>query len=149
MDVLKKFRLVFRSAKKHFQWVEQRCGVSGAQLWAMWELGERPGMRVSELASALSIHQSTASNMLDKLEGRSLIRRERSEHDQRVVKLFLTESGREVVAKAPQPARGVLVAALDGMPTESLCELEKQLDALIQGMKVRDRDGALTPLSDI
>jgi MarR family transcriptional regulator, organic hydroperoxide resistance regulator len=149
MDVLKKFRLVFRSAKKHFQWVEQRCGVSGAQLLAMWELGERPGMRVSELASALSIHQSTASNMLDKLEGRSLIRRERSEHDQRVVKLFLTESGREVVAKAPQPARGVLVAALDGMPTESLCELEKQLDALIQGMKVRDRDGALTPLSDI
>jgi MarR family transcriptional regulator, organic hydroperoxide resistance regulator len=149
MDVLKKFRLVFRSAKKHFQWVEQRCGVSGAQLWAMWELGERPGMRVSELASALSIHQSTASNMLDKLDGRSLIRRERSEHDQRVVKLFLTESGREVVAKAPQPARGVLVAALDGMPTESLCELEKQLDALIQGMKVRDRDGALTPLSDI
>jgi MarR family transcriptional regulator, organic hydroperoxide resistance regulator len=149
MEVLRKFRLVFRSAKKHFQWVEQRCGVSGAQLWAMWELGERPGMRVSELAAALSIHQSTASNMLDKLEQRSLLRRERSERDQRVVKLFLTAAGRETVARAPQPARGVLVAALDGMPTESLCALEEHLDTLIQGMKVRDRSGGLTPLSDI
>jgi hypothetical protein len=35
MAVLQKFRLIFKSVKKHFHWVETETGVSGSQLWAL------------------------------------------------------------------------------------------------------------------
>jgi DNA-binding MarR family transcriptional regulator len=148
LEVLRKFRLIFRSVKKHFRWVEQRCGVSGAQLWVMWEIHERPRCRVSDIARSLSIHQSTVSNMLDKLERRALISRRRSTSDQREVRLQLTARGRAVVAVAPGPARGVLVEALNTIPRQTLESLDASLDEVIGAMILRDNPGAMKPLSD-
>jgi DNA-binding MarR family transcriptional regulator len=148
LEVLRKFRLIFRSVKKHFRWVEQRCGVSGAQLWLMWEIHERPRSRVSDIAKALSIHQSTVSNMLDKLERRGLIVRRRSRSDQREVQLRLTARGRAVIALAPGPARGVLTEALNTIPRRSLESLDASLDEVIGAMMLRDEAGVMKPLSD-
>jgi len=149
LAVLQKFRLVFKSAQKHFHWVERQCGVSGAQLWALWELCETPGLRVSELARVMSIHQSTASNLLDKLEQRKLIRRERKGPDQRVVRLFATPAGLAVVSRAPRPARGVLPDALSQLPESDLRALDASLNALVNLMRIRDEKAAMMPLSEI
>lgn len=148
-QILQKFRVIFRSVKKHYRWVEERCGVSGAQLWAMFELAQAPGLRVSDIARALSIHQSTASNMLDKLERRELIERRREGADRRVVSVFLTGAGQRVIDAAPRPARGVLTDAIDKLPEDALQNLEASLDLLILEMKITDRDGAMQPLSDL
>jgi DNA-binding transcriptional ArsR family regulator len=75
--VLKNFRIIFKSVQRHSAMVEAECGLSGSQLWAMWELLISPGLKVSDLSKAMAIHQSTASNLLDKLEKRELIKRER------------------------------------------------------------------------
>ncbi|TFG37551.1 MAG: MarR family transcriptional regulator, partial [Desulfobacterales bacterium] len=91
--VLKNLRIIFRSVQTYSRWVEKESGVSAAQLWMLWELYNEPGLTVSRLANVLSIHQSTCSNMLDKLQQKGLICRDRNSSDQRVVRLFLTESG--------------------------------------------------------
>lgn len=147
--VLRQFRVVFRSVKKHFQWVEDRCGVSGAQLWAMAKIGQAPGLRVSELAQALSIHLSTASNLLDRLEKLGLVRRERLASDQRIVALHLTAAGSKIVARAPEPFQGVLPDALAGLPEPVLRGLHDHLATLVDFMKVRDATGNDTPLSEL
>ena len=147
--VLRQFRTVFRSVKKHFQWVEHQCGVSGAQLWAMAAIAEAPGMRVSDLARALSIHLSMASNLLDRLEKLGLVKRERLTSDQRIVTLRLTSAGRKALAGAPQPFQGVLPDAISGLPEPVLRELHSHLGMLVNSMKVRDASGNSTPLSDI
>lgn len=146
--VLKNFRVVFRSVQKHSTGVEARCGVSGAQLWAMWELLIAPGMRVTELARAMSVHLSTVSNLLDKLETRGLIRRERAGPDQRVVKLYLTTEGLDVVNRAPRPAQGVLTDTLNRMPDDMLSELQRCLVHLVTLIGLKDDGAALQPLSD-
>lgn len=148
-SVLKKLRVLFSSAKKHFHAVEERCGVSGAQLWALIELRDHPGLRVSDLAALLSIHLSTASNMLDKLEKRGLVRRRRTSEDQRVVRIFLSPAGTKVVAKAPRPARGVVPDAVSHLPNKTLAALDRSLYTLMQKLKIRDRRAVMTPLSDI
>lgn len=56
---------------------------------------KKPGFKVTELAKAMSIHHSTASNMLDKLAKKGLIVRERTSQDQRVVTVTLTPDGIE------------------------------------------------------
>jgi len=147
--VLMQFRLIVRSIRRHYRWVEIKCGVSGAQLWAMAQVDASPGIKVSELARELAIHQSTASNILDKLEQTDLIERRRTAGDQRVVRLYLTPKGRQVVRRAPKPLRGVLQQALIDLPTVSLKSLQRHLAEVTRRMHVADSELKATLLSDV
>ena len=138
LSVLQRFRVVIRTAQRHSQWIERQSGVTGAQLWAMQELAEKPGLRVGELAKMMALHQSTASNMIDKLETSGLIRKERTAADQRVVRLYLTDTGMELLERSPSPARGVLPEALRLMSGEELGSLQSALDHLL--LQIRDMD---------
>lgn len=148
LAALRKFRQVFQAVQRHYHWVESRCGVSGAQMWALYEIARLPGLRVGDLARAMSVHQSTASNLLERLEGRGLIRRERGGPDQRVVYLFPTPAGTELLEQAPAPARGVLQEALHHLPDASLDALSACLDQLLAQMAVKAEEAAMRPLSD-
>lgn len=144
--IVQDLRVIVKTTQAHSRWIEKQCGVSGVQLWAMWQLFSEPGQKVSDLSQALSIHQSTASNMLDKLEDKKLIRRDRSGPDQRVVQLFLTTKGTELLSRAPRPATGPVTEALSRMNDKELKKLQSGLQALIQHMSVAVEDGALTPI---
>jgi DNA-binding MarR family transcriptional regulator len=148
-EVLKRFRLIFKAVQQHSQWVETRCGVTSAQLWALWELSKSPGLRVTELAKAMSIHHSTASNFLDKLAKKGLITKERVSEDQRVVTVSLTPEGRNLVGQAPAPAQGILQHALFCLPDGVLRSMVKDLDALVKGMEIKDDDAAMEPLNPL
>jgi len=148
MAVLQHIRELFRVSQKHFQRVEARTGISGAQLWALVELDVQPGASITELAATLSVHLSTASNLLERLEGRGLIRRERGTQDQRVVRVYITSAGRKVLKAAPKPAEGIIPDALHRMPREALGRLDRDLEKLLRLAKVRDRRAAMLPMSD-
>ncbi|MBT0960941.1 MarR family winged helix-turn-helix transcriptional regulator [Denitromonas iodatirespirans] len=147
-DALRLFRAIYAAVRHHLQSIERRCGASGAQVWALALLARQPGMRVTELASAMAIHPSTASNLLAKAEKAGLLRRERSTADQRVVKLYLTDTGRDTLAKAPEPVAGLLPDALARLPQEVLSRLSGDLQLLATQMSVQD-DAAGRPFSDL
>ena len=144
--IVQDLRVVVRTIQAHSRHVEKQSGVSSVQLWAMWELFKLPGQKVSELSRALSIHQSTASNMLDKLEEKSLIRRDRSGPDQRVVQLFLTKKGSDLLSGAPRPAQGAVQDALKHLSDEELQVLKTGLDTLISHMSVSEEGAELKPI---
>ena len=146
-EALRRFRMIFRAVQIHSQWVESCAGVSCAQLWALFEISRNPGLKVSDLAEAMSIHQSTASNLLPRLEKDGLIRRERAASDQRVVRLSLTEAGQDLVSRAPDPKRGLLQHALRELPESELKALAGHLDTLIGLMRISDDQAAMLPLS--
>ena len=148
-EVLRQFRVIFGAVRQHYQEVEKACGVSGAQIWAMAALRESPGLKVSELAQTLSIHPSTASNLLDKIEKAGLIRRERNSPDQRVVRLYLTPAGERALENAPQPLTGILTHALGCLSAETLNRLNADLSALIAHMDTANARDAQTPLAGI
>lgn len=138
LSVLQRFRVLIRTAQRHSQWIERQSGVTGAQLLALQELAEAPGLRVGELANRMALHQSTASNMVDRLETAALIRKERTSADQRVVRLYLTDAGTALLGRAPSPARGVLPEALRLLDPEALGRLQGELDGLL--LQIRDLD---------
>lgn len=148
-EALRQFRVIFGAVRQHFKAIEKACGVSGAQIWAMAALRQTPGLKVSELAQALSIHPSTASNLLDKIEKAGLIRRERNSVDQRVVKLYLTAAGDKALDKAPQPLTGILTHALGQLPDDALARLNQDLAALIAHMGAINTKDAQKPLSEL
>lgn len=139
-------RVLFKSIQQHSKNVEKECGLTSAMLWMMWELFATPGMKVSELAKALSIHASTCSNMLDKLEKKGLVERKRSGQDQRAVNLYITDEGSTLLAKAPRPAQGALSGTLEKLADDDLHKLADGLRVLVASLQSKDDDAEYTPI---
>ena len=149
LDVLKQFRLIYGSVRHHFRQVEETCGVSGSQLWLLHEVQSAPGIGVSDLAHRLSIHQTTCSQLVEKLVAHGYVEKTRSEQDQRRVGLTVTRSAAKVLKDAPGPAEGLIPEALMGLSESTLESLSTNLGKLIRGLHVQDEQAAERPLSDL
>lgn len=149
LQVLKKFRIIYGSIRQQFREIEHACGVTGSQLWILQEVNKAPGIGISELATRLSIHQSTGSQLVEKLVARGFITKERSREDQRRVGLQVTEVASELLKSAPGPAEGILPAALQALPESALLALDKSLIGVIGQLRIHDDKFADKPLSDL
>lgn len=149
LQALMSFRQIVGAAKSHFELVQAECGLSGAQLWMLWEVNAKPGQKVGELAGYLAIHQSTASNLLRQLEKKGMLIRERKGMDQRVVRIFPTAFGIEKLRKAPGPARGVLPDAIDQLSDTARQKLNHALRLLLDHIHRQGKAASKRPLSDL
>ena len=149
LAVLRQFRVIFGSVRQHFREIEQQCGVSGSQLWLLHEIARAPGIGVSALAQRLSIHQSTCSQLVDKLEARGLVCKERGREDQRRVGLALAEGAGDLLAMAPGPVEGMLPEALEALPDDVLRQLNGGLAELIERLARRDEPSAGRHMSEL
>lgn len=149
LDVLGQFRILFKSVRRHYGEVQRRAGTGGAQLWALSHIAGHPGIKVGELARALAIHPSTASNLLRELEGLALVTRRRQQSDQRAVRLYATTRGSQILKRAPQPLIGVLQQALSELPLADLEILHRQLGKIVSSMSAKDIKARTIPLSKL
>jgi DNA-binding MarR family transcriptional regulator len=137
--VLRRFRIVFNAVKTHFQQVEKKAGIGGAQVWALSVIAESPGIGVNALASAMDIHQTTASNLVKALLKSGLIATARAPQDKRSVQLTLRPEGSKVLQNAPGPFAGVLPQALSQLDGPTLARLDEDLGRLIALLEADER----------
>jgi len=149
MDVLQQFRLIFGAMRHHFREVEERCGLSGSQMWVLQEIQRQPGMGVTELARLIGVHQSTCSLLVEKLVAQGCVERRAMHKDRRRIGLCLKEKGAVAIAALPGPAEGVLPAALSSLPDVVLKTLNINIAELISHIPGKDDAFAKTPLADL
>lgn len=90
----------------------------------------------------LGIHQSTASNLLDKLEDRGLVERRRREPDQRVVRVYLSDRATALLGESPDTSQDRLWNALQRLPDDRLERLAQDLDELRSALEESAASGA-------
>ncbi len=145
-NIVKSLRIISRVIRAHSKLVEESTGMNATQLWMLWEIYNAPGIKVSVLADILSMHQTTCSNMLDKLQQKDLIRRDRGGPDQRAVHLYATDKGAQVVANAPRPAQSVIVDVLQRIPDEVLANMEDSLGKLVDALHLKEKHADMRPV---
>lgn len=146
--VLRQFRVVFNAVRTHFQQVEKRVGVGGAQVWALHVIQQTPGVGVGDLARSMDIHQSTASNLVRQLLKGELVRVEKSAIDRRGVHLHLEPAGEAILQASPGPYEGVLPDALQKLPALTLLQLHQNLAEVIRVLQA-DEAAAGIPLANL
>ena len=149
VEVLARFRIIFRTARQHYQSVESELGISGAQLRALALIAGDEGNGVTALARAMLVRQPTASNLVDQLVRLGLVQKRRSNVDQRAAQLRTTPKARAVLRRAPAPARGVLPDALASLDANTLEHLRVALDAVLRAMQQRDDLARFEPISQL
>lgn len=145
-SVVRQLRMIIRALQGHSHTVERACGISAAQLWALWELHRSPGLKVSDLARRLSVHASTISNLLDKLEQGGLVERQRRERDQRIVRIYVTPVGAALLERAPAAPQGELNRALEAMDVDQRLALDRALGVLIAHMGATEPQAGMQPV---
>lgn len=105
-----------------------RLGVTYPQYLALLVLWERDDRKVGEIGEALKLDSSTLTPLLKRMEAAGLVRRTRSEADQREVRVALTEKGRGLKAQARDIPPEILSAS--GCDVEALKALRDSLFAV-------------------
>ena len=108
-------------------------GLTYTQYITLLALWEKDGITVGELCGKLMLDNGTLSPLLKKMQQEGLLERTRSEEDERVVVITLTEEGRALKEKAKDiPVR---VAGCIDLPPEKAMMLYSLLYELLENQK--------------
>lgn len=86
----------------------------------------------STLAAKIGSRTTTMTSVLDRLEARGLIARERHPGDRRAIQIELTASGRKAALSARDALRRVEARALAGLPASKVASLRAALDRMAE-----------------
>lgn len=75
-------------------------GITYPQYLVMMVLWENDGLTVSHIGERIFLDSGTLTPLLKRLEKKGIITRKRKKEDERVVEIFLTESGKQLKEKA-------------------------------------------------
>jgi DNA-binding MarR family transcriptional regulator len=131
-------RRVVRALEVYSHEVRRDYGLTAPQLWGLKTLERGGPFTVSELASALLVHQSSASLLVNRLERRGLVRRTRQQEDRRFVRIEPTEQGLALAAQAPEPAQGRLLHGLSRMSAGRIRNIRRAVDDLVGAMEAEN-----------
>ena len=96
--------------------------VSRTEVGVLATLADGP-RRITQLAMTEALAQPTVTQLVDKLEGRGLVTRARSDDDGRVVLVAITDRGRAALEEVRTEIRANMRAALVDLPDAELTEL--------------------------
>ena len=128
-------RRIMRAIDVRSKLLAARYGLTGPQVAVLKELSAREGISVSGLTGALHLSQATVTGILDRLETRGLVRRERSSQDKRCVLVWMTDAGRKVASGAPPLLQEEFTAAFEELKDWEQTQILSSLQRLAAMME--------------
>ena len=129
-EIMQSLRRIIKSIQDYYQEVAENFGVTGPQLWALWEMGRSGPLALKDLASQMHLESSTVTGVVDRLVAKGLAERHPDARDRRRISLLPTDKGREILAAAPHPAQGHLLAGLASLEPARVTALHESLAIL-------------------
>ena len=114
--------------------MQATLGLTGPQRVALRVLGCGPGMSAGALAGILRLHPSTLTGILQRLEGRCLVKRAIDPADQRRSHLELTARGRRLDVPAPGTVEAVVGRILARYPKARVRAAAGLLEVVAEGL---------------
>ena len=115
--------------------IERESGVGGMKWFLLTVLGRRDGLSQGEFTQEYEMDPSRVTRTAQSLEADGLIRRERDPEDNRVMRMYLTESGSEVLDRLPEINEQLRSRVHSVLSEEEFEELRRMLGLLAEAMK--------------
>jgi DNA-binding MarR family transcriptional regulator len=123
----------------------ERQGFTLQQWVVLMYVRDRLAVTIADICRDLHHDSGAMTRLVDQLEARKLIERQRSADDRRVVELSLTDAGAEVLETLVPTACDALNTALDGFTREEVKMLQSMLRRLIGRLEELAPYSATTP----
>lgn len=146
LSILQSLRRIMRAVDIYSRKLTSMHGITTPQLICLLTVKEMGPMTSIAIANEMHISPSTLVGILDRLEAKKLIERERATKDRRRVYITTTARGREVADTAPSPLQDRLVEGLDGLSERELKKMSASLKKIVGLMEAEGISAA--PLLD-
>jgi len=137
-EIMQSLRRIIKSLEDYSQTVFSHFGITGPQLWALKTIYQMGSLSLGELSKGMYLHPSTISGVVDRLEKKRYVVRDRTEKDRRVVKVRLTPKGKMLVRKAPNPVQGKMIYGLRKLKREKLNLIHESVQELVEIMEAQN-----------
>lgn len=137
-EIMQSLRRVFKAIQDYSQDVSDKFGVTGPQLWALKTIAQDGSIPLGELSKKMYLHPSTISGVIDRLEDKGYVVRDRDTGDRRVINVKLTLKGKRLVQKAPNPIQGKMLYGLRKLKKEELNLIYESAQKLVEIMEAQN-----------
>ncbi len=135
-------RRIIRRVDIHSRKINSTFNVTVPQLICLYSLQRNSEQTMSQLANDVSLGTSTVNGIADRLEGKGLVKRRRSEKDRRKVFLDLTEKGEDLVQAAPPMLQETLANELEKLPELERASIAISLERIVKLMEAEHIDAS-------
>lgn len=122
-----------RAATCAYQPLLAELGVTYPQYLVLLVLWEEDGARVSRIGERLHLDSATLTPLLKRMEAQGLVKRRRSEADERVVEVRLTPAGERLKRRAAEVPRELF--SKTGLTAAEAASLRKALRKLTETLR--------------
>jgi DNA-binding MarR family transcriptional regulator len=129
--ILRALRRITRSIALHSRQLAAVSHITAPQLVCLRTVIELGPLTATAISREMHVSPSTVVGILDRLEDKGLVRRERGREDRRIVFVTATDEGRALAASAPSPLQKHLADGLNALPELEQATITLALERIV------------------
>jgi len=124
------FRKTFAKLQRIAEDDLRKYGTTPSQFSILWNLSVEESTPMSELSKQSACVNSNITSIIGRMEERGLVKRVQDKKDRRVVRVELTNDGKELYNQTVLPHKQFLAKMLECYSEDELSDLNKLLDKI-------------------
>ncbi|WP_298774378.1 MarR family transcriptional regulator [uncultured Shewanella sp.] len=141
-QLLISLRRVIRAIDLHSRQLNKQSGLTGPQLMVMQKIAQLDAPLAKQVAQEITLSAATVTTIINRLESRGLVNRQRSESDKRKVHLYLSDSGQAILDDAPKPLQDHFIKRYQNLDEWEQSQLLSSIERIASMMNADDLDAA-------
>ncbi|MDP5030102.1 MAG: MarR family transcriptional regulator [Paraglaciecola sp.] len=141
-ELLISLRKVIRAIDMYSKKLNKDTGLTSPQLLVLQQIALREDVMVKDIAQSINLSSATVTSILDRLEPRGLVIRQRSTVDKRKVGLYVTPKGLDAISGAPTPLQEHFIKRFETLAEWEQTQLVATMQRLASMMDAQDIDAA-------
>lgn len=146
-EILVALRRIIRATDLHSKHLAKTTGLTAPQMLLLQTIRDKGEVTIGEIAQEMSLSQATVTTILDRLEKKDLVFRERSKEDKRKVHAYLTDEAMGLLVDAPLPLQDHLSRQFNDLPEWEQTMLISSLQRVAHMMNAEHIDAS--PVLDV
>lgn len=141
--ILQSVRRIAQTVEQHSKRITATHNITSPQLVALMAIAQLGPSTLRAIGRAIHLSPSTVVGIVDRLEEKQLVRRERDTRDRRNVHVTVTAAGEALIAQAPSALPQGFASALAALPEHDRHTLVVVLEQFATLLEVKAPGGVL------
>lgn len=140
--ILCSLRRIIRGVDIYSRQLNTRLGLTAPQLLCLREIVSADELTFSALTRKVNLSASTITGIIDRLEVKGFVKRQRSSRDRRKIFICPTLKGIEIIGTAPSLLQDNFAASLLNLASSEQIQIAESLERIVKLMKLEDIDAS-------